>query len=124
MSFLYLECLSLHIFILSRVLKSYIQTHTYIHTIISLNADTAAVDGGCRGVRLLWKSLVLLELSGWLDKKGVRSKGAGVAIPGSRKMHGQGWAVISSGVLTGADNLLFKTVDEAKMGVQKPIQTL
>lgn len=35
--------------------------------------------------------LLLGELSGWLDKKGVRSRGAGVAISGSRKMHRQGW---------------------------------
>lgn len=68
--------------------------------------------------------LLLLELSGWLDKKGVCSRGAGIAIPGSRKMHRQGWAVICSGVLTGTDNLLFKTVDEAKMGVQKLMQRL
>lgn len=68
--------------------------------------------------------LLLLELPGWLDKKGVRSRGAGIAIPGSRKMHRQGWAVICSGVLTGADNLVFTTVDEAKMDVQKPMQTV
>lgn len=68
--------------------------------------------------------LLLLELSGWLDKKDVHSRGAGIAIPGSRKMHRQGWAVICSGVLTGADNLLLKTVDEAKMGVQRLIQTM
>lgn len=69
-------------------------------------------------VEILQLSL-LLELSGWLHEKGVRSRGAGIAIPGSRKMHRQGWAVICSAVLTGADNLLFKTVGEAKMGVQK-----
>lgn len=59
--------------------------------------------------------LLLWELSGWLDKKDMRSRGAGIAIPGSRKMHRQGWAVICSGVLTGADKLLFQTVDEARM---------
>lgn len=35
--------------------------------------------------------LLLLELSGWLDNKGVHSRGAGIAISGSRKMHRQGW---------------------------------
>lgn len=38
----------------------------------------------------LLQLLPLLELSGWLDKKGVRSRGAGTAVSGSRKMHGQG----------------------------------
>lgn len=35
--------------------------------------------------------VLLLELSRWLDKKGVRLRGAGIAISGSRKMHRQGW---------------------------------
>lgn len=91
------------IFICSRVLKSFI---TYIHNWVFLNAVIAAhtcfqvckrdaeVEGGCRGGEELvgiLQLLLLLELSGWLDKKRVRSRGTGIAISGSRKMHGQGW---------------------------------
>lgn len=84
----------------------------------------AEVEGGRRGVKNLWKSFS--SCSCWschvgLTRKVCVREGQGLLFLAAGKCTGRDGAVISSGVLTGADDLLFKTVGEVKMGVLKLI---
>ena len=80
------------------------------------------MDGGCRGVKHLWKSFS--SYSCWSCQVGLTRRvcvpeGQGLLFLAAGKCRGTHGAVICSGVLTGADDLLFKTVGEVKMGVLK-----
>lgn len=117
-----------HIFVFSRVLKSDIYVCIYIY-LFFFNADTTAhtcfqvcqrdaeVDGGCRRVKHLWKSFS--SYSCWSCRVGLTIRacireGQGLLFLAAGKCTGRDGAVICSGVLTGADDLLFKTVGEVK----------
>lgn len=78
------------------------------------------MQGGKALVEIL-QLLLLLELSDQLEKRVRVREGQGLLFLAARKCTGRDGAVICSAVLTGADDLLFKTVGEVKMSISKPI---
>lgn len=76
---------------------------------------------GSKALVEILQLLLLLELSGQLDKRVRAREGQGLLFLAAGKCTGRDGAVICSGVLTGADDLLFKTVGEVKTSILKVI---